>query len=1009
MGRRLAAVRSPVSLLPSASRGVRTARGPGAAATTFPIVGVGASAGGLDAFQKLLAHVPADSGLAFVLVQHLEAKRASLLSGTLSKGTRMKVAQAVEGARVEPNHVYVIPPGTQMAIEQGVLRLSTPDGEDHRPHLPIDFFLQSLAADRGRQAIGVVLSGSASDGTAGLASIRASGGITLVQDPRSARFGTMPQSAIDAGVVDFCLPLPALGAELARLAVHPYLAQGDRVPPTPSGAASLAEIVAIVRKATGVDFGEHQQGTFMRRLARRMALREAEGIASYLEVLRREPGEVQALYDDLLIKVTSFFRDERGFDELKAIAYPDILSHKEPGAPFRAWVMGCSTGEEVYSLAISLLENLGDGRDAHPILIFGSDLDGKSIERARSGIYPDAAVQRLGAERLRRFFVRTERGWKVVKAVRDLCVFVRHDIARDPPFSNLDLITCRNVLIYFGPALRKRVIAAAHYCLRRPGYLFLGPAESGAGVAKWFAPAGQNQGLFVRKPGSSTFRFSPQSGLPSFPGQESEVKRAGPTTDRVVAREVDDEILDRYGPPGVVINDRMEVVQFRGRTGPFLEAPRGEPQSQLLKMARAGLAAPLRIAIGQARRTAAPVRTERVQVDGNGPVCDLVVLPVSVTDPREGAFVVLFEERPRSDRPGSRRGSRGGTSRSSATRRRTLEDELTSTKEFIAVLLEEQGRTTDALASAHDELVSSNEELQSLNEELETAKEELQATNEELGTVNDELQGRNKDLQATNVDLRNLLDAVDTPILVLDAELRIRTFSAAASAFMGLTAADVGTPVTSAALPFLAPDLKRWIARATEERVLVEAEVQDRSGTWNRLQIRPRLGPGGLPDGTILSLVDIDALRREIDKAKVARDFAFSIVEAVQVPLLVLDAKFHVLLANAAYYMAFKENPGQVEGRLFFDLGAGTWNTTDLHRALGGVLEIDGRFQGLEMPRDDSGAGRRSTTVSGCAFPSPAGEWMVLLALEDVSAARPGEKFRAVLSVVSPEGGREAP
>jgi len=480
----------------------------------FPVVGVGAS-GGVDAFRQLLAHVPADSGLALVLVQPLDA-RASPLGDALTRATAMKVAQAEEGARVEPNRVYVSPPGARMAIEQGVLKLSPLDEDGRRPHLPIDFFLRSLAAERGRQAIGVVLSGTASDGTAGLAAIRAHGGITFAQAPRPAPAGGMPRGAADAGVADLCLPLQALGAELARLARHPYLAPIEPVPTAPAGADLLAQVVALLRAAAGVDFGEYKPATFKRRLARRMAIRKALDLAAYVEVLRRDPAEVRSLHDDLLIKVTSFFRDEGSFDDLKALAFPEILRHKPPGAPIRAWVVGCATGEEVYSLAISLVEHLGGGPPAHPILIFGSDLGEKAIEDARAGLYPDAAVHGLGKERLERFFVRAGQGWRVSRALRELCVFVRHDVARDPPFSRLDLLSCRNVLIYFGQALQQRVLATAHYCLNQPGYLLLGGSESVSGVSKGFARASRGGRLFLRKPGPSTYRFAPRAAASPF-------------------------------------------------------------------------------------------------------------------------------------------------------------------------------------------------------------------------------------------------------------------------------------------------------------------------------------------------------------------------------------------------------------------------------------------------------------------------------------------------------------
>jgi two-component system CheB/CheR fusion protein len=975
-------------------------------ATAFPIVGVGASAGGLDAFRQLLAHVPANSGLAIVLVQHLDATRASLLSVALAQATDMKVAQAEDGVRIEPNRVYVIPPGAQMAIEQGALKLSRLEDAERRPHLPIDFFFHSLAADRGRLAIGVVLSGSASDGTAGLADIRAHGGITFAQDPRSARFGEMPQSAVEAGVVDFCLPLPALGAELAQLARHPYLARSEPVPPTPAGAALLAQVVALVQATTGVDFSEYKPGTFKRRLARRMAVRKVHDVAGYLEVLRHHPAEVRALHEDLLIKVTSFFRDEECFDELKAVAFPEILKHKPPGAPIRVWVVGCSTGEEVYSLAIALIEHLGAGPPVHPVLIFGSDLSEQAIEEARAGLYTDSDVRGLGEERLKRFFVRSERGWRVSQAVRELCVFVRHDVARDPPFSRLDLLSCRNVLIYFGNTLQRRVLAAAHYGLNQPGYLLLGHSESASGVPRWFAPASPNGMLYLRRPGPSTFRFSPRAGRspsgsrPAVSGDLAPRRTVGAR-----AAHVDDLLMARYAPPGVVVNERLEVVQFRGRTGPYLEPPQGEPQSQLLKMARPGLAGPLRLLLAQARKTPVPIRKERVAVDGNkgGRTCDLVVLPLGATEGGEHEFVVLFEERPSPAPSPPAAGAKGKRASLDAAAGRALEKELAATKEHVATLVEEHVRGNDALASANDDLVSSNEELQSLNEELETAKEEVQATNEELATLNDELHDRNEELLRVNADVLNLLDAVELPIVMLDEARRIRRFTRRASTFLGLAQTDVGRSIGEVTLPFQAPDLEQWITRAMEESTLVEAEVHDQADRWHRLQVRPRRDSAGHVDGAILSLVDIDELRNEVAMARWARDYAKSIVEAVQVPLIVLDAGLRVISANAAYYSLFEEKPEETEGHPFFELGAGEWNKADLKRAVAASLGTEGFFQALELVRQHPGSPRRVTSVSGCAVASPASEPTILLAIEDVTERREDEQRRAELLALAEE------
>jgi two-component system CheB/CheR fusion protein len=981
----------------------------GSGRRSFPIVGVGASAGGLDAFRQLLAHVPADAGLALVLVQHLDPTRGSLLSDALAQATSMPVAQAGQDVLIEPNHVYVIPPGAQMAIEEGMLRLSPLEPDERRPHLPIDYFFRSLAEERGSQGIGVVLSGTGADGTGGLAAIRAQGGITFAQDPRVARSGEMPQSAVDAGVVDFCLAIPALGAELDRLARHPYLAPRGPEASLPAGAATLTQIIELLRTATGVDFGEHKPATFKRRLARRMLVRRSKDLGAYLELLRIDAAEVAAFHDDLLIKVTSFFRDEGTFEELKTAAFPEIMRHKAPGAPFRAWVVGCSTGEEVYSLAMAILEHLGDETVQHPVLIFGSDLSQSAIDTARAGFYPDAAVQGISEARLKRFFVRAERGWRVGQAMRDLCVFVRHDVARDPPFAKLDLLSCRNVLIYFSHSLQRRVLAAAHYCLNLPGYLLLGRSESAASAPRWFSPISPGARLFRRRPGPSTFRFAPATSVfPAAPAAFASTGRAAfASTDRAaprpgggLARQVEEQILARYGPPAVVVNDLLEVLQFRGRTGPYLEPPAGEPQSLLLKMAKPGLAGPLRVALAQARKTSAPVRRELVVVDGiGGLACDLVVLPIMPTDHRERTFVVLFEERPipAAPRPlATGRGKKGAGLDAAA--RLALESELTSTREHVAALVEEHGRDSDALSTVNDELVSSNEELQSLNEELETAKEELQSTNEELTTVNDELLGRNQDLVQSNGDVLNLLDAVEIPILMLDREHRLRRFTRLAASSLGLVPGDLGRRLADISLPLRAPDLEGWIARATEDSIMVEAEVQDSTDRWMRVQVRPRHAPDGQVDGTILSLVDVDALRHEVIDARWARDHARGIVEAVPVPLLVLEAGLHVVSANAAYYRQFGQTPGGTEGGYLFELGDGVWDAPALRQALA-ALSTDGRrFQGLELEREVPGAGRRTTWISGCTVPSPVGPPLVLLSIEDVTERKQEERRRAELS-----------
>jgi len=973
----------------------------GAPKASFPVVGVGASAGGLDAFRQLLAHVPASAGLALVLVQHLEPKRASLLSDALGRATRMKVAQAEDGDRVEPNRVYVIPPGAQMAIERGILRLSPRSDDAQRPHLPIDHFFRSLAAERGRQSIGVVLSGTASDGTEGLAAIRAHGGITFAQDPRSARFGEMPQSALDAGVVDYSLPLPALGDELTRLARHPYLARREPVPPTPRGAASLARIFALVRAACGVDFSEYKPATFKRRLARRMAVRRAQHIAAYLKLLQEDPGEIRSLHDDLLIQVTSFFRDRECFEELEATALPEVLKAKAAGAPIRAWVVGCSTGEEVYSLAMSLVESLGTSPSVHPVQIFGSDVSDKALQHARAGVYSESAMREVGEERRSRFFVKSERGWRVDKALRGLCVFARSNVARDPPFSRLDLVSCRNVLIYFDHALQKRVLESLHHSLNQPGYLLLGRSENVSSAPRLFAPATASGKLFARKAVASTFRIAPRAGAALLaPGPLAGETAEHTRTEGALTQRVDDLVLERYGPPGVVVSERLEIIQFRGRTGAYLEPPAGEPQTHLLRMARPPLRAPLRIALSQARKTSAPVRKERVEVDDSGRTCDIVVLPSQAPgDGDERSFVVLFEER--ASEPAKRSGTKPAGRRQGAARHGPaaflqLEEELASTKESLSSLIEEHDRANDELASANTEFVSVNEELQSMNEELETAKEELQSTNEELTTVNDELNARNQQLQLANADLTNLLETVEIPLVMLDANRRVRRFTPQAGALLNLTPSAAGQPIGDIALALRSPDLELWVTQTMQTGAMVESEVQDRAERWHRMRIRPHRALDGHADGTIVSLVDIHALKHEVADAKWERDYARSIVEAVQMPLVVIDGQLRVISANEAFFTAFGVTPAETEGRGFFDIGGGGWDTPELRRSLGEVLAEDTLFRGLELKRDFPN-GRRTMSLSARSVRSRTSTRMILLGIEDVTERIEGERLRAEL------------
>src|SRR6266849_3533826 len=538
----------------------------------FPIVGVGASAGGLEAFTQLLKALPPRTGMAYVLVQHLDPTHESVLTELLTKTTEMPVRQVTDATPVEPNHVYVIPPNVDLIISQGILRL-TARTEARGHHMPIDRFLRSLAEDQGSNAIGVVLSGTASDGTLGLAAIKAEGGITFAQDEKSAKFDGMPKNAIAAGCVDFVLPPDEIARELARIRAHPYLAPSSSsrtAELVPDGDPQLKDILHLLRAANGVDFSDYKPATVKRRILRRMALHKAGELKDYVQFLRLHPAEVEALYGDMLIKVTSFFREPDAFEALKTEVFPSILKHRSPEEPVRVWVPGCSTGEETYSQAIALLEFLGNRRADIPVQLFGTDLSQGSIEKARAGIYPESIAADVSPERLRRFFVKVEGGYRINKTIRDVCVFARQNLLQDPPFSRIDVISCRNVLIYLGPVLQKMIMPIFHYALKPRGFLMLGGAEGILSTASdLFELMDRKHKIYCRKSTASGLhfdfaasRYSTEAG--NIAGGKEAPQRENGVRLLDLHKEADRILLTKYAPTAVVINDDMEVLESRG-------------------------------------------------------------------------------------------------------------------------------------------------------------------------------------------------------------------------------------------------------------------------------------------------------------------------------------------------------------------------------------------------------------------------------------------------------------
>ncbi len=973
--------------------------------TTFPIVGIGASAGGLEAFTHLLAALPDRSGMAFVLVQHLEPNHDSLLTDILSKATRMPVVEVEDGMVVATDQVHIIPPNTNMALAQGVLKLS-PRVESHGAHLSIDYFLSSLAQDKGRHAVGVILSGTGFDGTLGLAEIKAAGGITYAQDGESARFPEMPLSAIAAGFVDIILPPGDIARELARIGKHPYLEtpiseESEEAFEDPQG--DFPRIIRLLRGSSGVDFTHYRGSTLKRRILRRMALVKKESLAGYVRQLEGDSLELSALYQDILIHITRFFRDPEAYRALEESVLPEIVKTKASKDSIRIWVAGCATGEEAYSLAIAVTEFQDTLKERHELRIFASDIsETPALERARAGVYPGSIEQDVSPERLRRFFVKEEGAYRINKELREMILFARHDVTSDPPFSRIDLISCRNLLIYFSGPLQRRIIPSFHYALNPGGFLLLGNSETVGKDGDLFSPVDARHRIYVKT--AATLRLPnlvAKGKATVLPG-----KNAGPVRIPAIALDfqqaADRLALRTFVPPGVLVNKEMDVLQFRGRTSPFLEPPPGGMGLNLAVMAQESLSLEIRDAIGESLETDAPVRRSGVRIlDGRHILrTNLHILPVRPPEASETCFLVLFEnadEPPlspaapshRAPQPAPNQASPGPAADEEVA---MLRVGLAAAREYVQTIREQCEAVNEKLKASNEEMESGNEELQSANEELETAKEELQSANEELATTNEELRTRNGELIRVNDDLSNLLGGVQIPILMLGGDLRIRRFTPTAGKSLQLAGADIGRPIGN--IRFVLPgfDLERHVKRVIASQEPMDREVLDEAGSWRSVRIHPYHSSDGKVDGAVVVLLDIDAIKRAQQRLQESGDYARAIVNTVREPLLILDGDLRVRSANKAFYSLFGVEPGVTEGRILRDVeGAGRWQTPQMLAQLEIPPESGGIFEDLEAVLELT-AGRRILLLNARRLLLEGGRTpMTLLAMEDITERRIAE------------------
>jgi two-component system CheB/CheR fusion protein len=993
---------------------------------SFPIVGIGASAGGLEAFTRLLQRLPVDTGMALVLVQHLDPAHESALAGLLARSTSLPVCEITNNQRVEPNNVYVIPPNFSLTITTGRLRLQ-PRKDTDRAYRAIDSFFVSLAQDRREGAIAVILSGTASDGTAGLEAIKTEGGITFAQDD-SAKYDSMPRSAIAAGCVDFVLSPEGIALELARIASHP-LVNGTRTPASASsesssgadasapGSASAGdvaatserggqlaagaeggfrEVLALLRNHSAIDFSLYRPSTMERRITRRMVLSRSDTVEAYAHCLRGNAKELEALCSDLLISVTSFFRNPEIFEELRRKVLPKLLPPQRRD-PVRVWVPGCSTGQEAYSIAMVLMESCGRAASAPKLQVFASDVSEALLDRARQGLYAKEIAEQISPERLRRFFVEEQGKYRVSKALREQVVFARQNLLSDPPFSRLDIISCRNLLIYLEPNLQSTILPEFHYALKPGGFLLLGSSESIGAFTNLFEPVGRKIKIFARKPAAAHPWRLPRlsdhpAGEPALrPSGRGEPPKGAPL-ELDAHREADRLTISRFAPPSVLLDAGLRVLEFRGATGAYLEPPAGRASFDVLKMAREGLMLPLQAALKRAKKENQSVRKEGVRVKANGGTRSVAIEVVPLSNLEGRCYLVFFEEaRPGDGREGAGKAgaAREAPPAQASTRHlRKVEQELSETRDYLRSVQEQYEAADAEIQASNEEMTSANEELQSVNEEMETSKEELESSNEELTTLNDELARRNAELSRLNGDLNNLFLGVNTPMLVLGPDLAIRRFTPQAERLFNLLVGDVGRPLRNMRHNLEFPDLEGFLAGVIASRRENMCDVRDQTGRWYSLRARPYLTQDSETDGALLMLVDITALKEAEQEITKARDFAQSVLESVP-PLLILSGDLRVQSANESFYQAFRSTPGQTEHRLIYELGNGQWNIPGLRTLLEEVLPRDNRFRHYEVTHEFEAIGRRTMLLSGCRVHD---RQSIVLSIEDITERKEAEE-----------------
>ncbi|MGH7182687.1 MAG: CheR family methyltransferase [Nitrospiraceae bacterium] len=922
---------------------------------TFPIVGIGFSAGGIEALEAFFRHLPSKPGAAFVVVSHQHASHTSLLPEILRRWTSLSVLEATDGLAVARNSVYLPPPGSRLAILHAMLHLMD-SGDGMRPLLPIDYFLCSLSEDQQDQAVGIILSGTGTDGSLGLKAIRAESGLTMAQEPRSAKFAGMPQNAITLGVVDFVSSAAELGVQLCKFFRNRTIIQPEEVTDG-DGKRDLHKILVYLRDRIGNDFSLYKHTTTLRRIERRMNLHQIATLANYTRYLQSNSDEAHALFRELLIGVTSFFRDASTYDILAQEGLPQLLADKPDGDTVRAWVPACSTGEEAYSLAMLLQEYRTKYNRRFKIQVFATDIDSDAIDKARHGLYSEGIANQVSAERLNAFFVREDSHYRVKSELREGLTFATHNLLKDAPFTKVDVLSCRNFLIYLRPETQHGLIPLFHYALKPKGLLLLGSAETVDGFTNLFTPLDRKARIFSKEPGPASL---PLREMRVAPDANSVLSPSVPTQHRVHALvdSIQTFLLDQFSPPTVFVNRQGQVVYIQGRTGDYLEPAPGSANHKVADMTRPELRRDLMAALQLAEKQSGTVIRKGLRLHTLGSVrrVTLTVTPLSQPGPLEGLLMVVFDTEPARAKKGSIPPRKGPPSRKEHRTRLEME----YTQQHLHRTNADLQASNEEFTSANEELQSTNEELQSTNEELETTKEELQSVNEELITVNSQVQLKFEEATNANDDLKNLVNTTEIATIFLDNELRIKRFTPAASRVSKVIGTDIGRSFGDIVSTVRYDGLLDDARTVLETLLFKEQEVQADDGRWYLLRIVPYRTSTNLIDGLVLTYLDISAYKRDIEKMRKSQLRADRIVDRSPLPLIVLDTDLRVVMANRAFYRVFTSERREVERHPFTRILGGRFNHPALQTTLEKLIVEETEPQDMELKLESLSLGNGS-------------------------------------------------